>query len=268
MTDAPASPVVTRPTFDEYLAWLGRAHQYANNDSDATYYATVVERIRQGFDSSGLVSGLVNAVREAADTYKRDIGYTLLAGDLVPPVTKPYESFLHKTYRRNAVNNPRWPDAPEDGWTTPANWFSGTPDLVRTIVVVKYLDGVAYLAEKLGDYAERRGLAYEVSLEARMEGYYGAHLQFVDTVEIPLRDWHTKTVSATLELQITTQLQEVMRTHLHWFYELNRMLPPRQASQWAWDYTSQEFGANYLGHVLHYLEGKIMEIRANQEEHN
>ena len=30
---------------------------------------------------------------------------------------------------------------------------------------------------------------------------------------------------------------------------------------WQWNYKSDEFAANYLGHILHYVEGMIIEIR-------
>ena len=36
--------------------------------------------------------------------------------------------------------------------------------------------------------------------------------------------------------------------------------------KWQWNYKGDEFTANYLGHILHYVEGMIMEIRDKQEE--
>ena len=36
--------------------------------------------------------------------------------------------------------------------------------------------------------------------------------------------------------------------------------------KWQWDYKSDEFTANYLGHILHYVEGRIVELRDKQKE--
>ena len=36
--------------------------------------------------------------------------------------------------------------------------------------------------------------------------------------------------------------------------------------KWQWDYKSDEFSANYLGHILHYVEGMIVEIREKQKK--
>ena len=35
----------------------------------------------------------------------------------------------------------------------------------------------------------------------------------------------------------------------------------RQKDTWAWKYEGEEFSPNYVGHLIHYVEGVIMEIR-------
>jgi predicted NAD-dependent protein-ADP-ribosyltransferase YbiA (DUF1768 family) len=104
-----------------------------------------------------------------------------------------------------------------------------------------------------------------------MEGHYAAHLCVCDTFEVPGERWDTKSVPVTVEIQITTQLQEAIRRLLHSYYEARRMLPVQERSDWQWEYGSDEFVANYLGHILHYVEGMIMEVRDRQnsgeEEH-
>jgi hypothetical protein len=30
--------------------------------------------------------------------------------------------------------------------------------------------------------------------------------------------------------------------------------------KWQWDYECNEFAPNYIGHVLHYIEGAVMQI--------
>ncbi len=62
---------------------------------------------------------------------------------------------------------------------------------------------------------------------------------------------------------MTTQLQEVIRRLLHTYYEDKRQSKKEQ-TKWQWNYNSDEFSANYLGHILHYVEGMIMEVREKQ----
>ncbi len=71
-----------------------------------------------------------------------------------------------------------------------------------------------------------------------------------------------------VELQITTQLQEVLRQFSHEFYEKMRMTNKQSEIPWQWRYKEDEFFANYLGHMLHNIEGMIMDVRRRQEEKN
>jgi hypothetical protein len=56
-------------------------------------------------------------------------------------------------------------------------------------------------------------------------------------------------------------LQEVLRKLLHKYYEEKRKREKREDISWQWDYKSEEFAVNYLGHILHYIEGLILEVR-------
>ena len=69
-----------------------------------------------------------------------------------------------------------------------------------------------------------------------------------------------------IEIQITTQLQDVIRKLLHIYYEERRKKITEDDIKWQWDYKSDEFVANYLGHILHYVEGMIMDVRSKQAE--
>jgi hypothetical protein len=176
-------------------------------------------------------------------------------------VTKPYGSFFEKTYRRNVVDNKEWPNAPESGWLIPDNWYSGVGDLVRTTLVVKYLDGVEFVGEQLRALAQKHDVFDDLTYEARMEGYYAAHLN--TRHEFPIPDLNWDSIAVSVELQITTQLQEVIKRLLHRHYERQRVAALEVRGQWQWNYQS-EFVTNYLGHILHYVEGMIMEVRDRQ----
>ncbi len=105
-----------------------------------------------------------------------------------------------------------------------------------------------------------------VDYEAREEGYYAAHLSTEYECEIPKESWDTKRVRARIEMQVTTQLQEVIKNLLHKYYEERRVTAKASELKWQWDYKSEEFATNYLGHILHYVEGMIMDIRQKQRE--
>jgi predicted NAD-dependent protein-ADP-ribosyltransferase YbiA (DUF1768 family) len=102
-------------------------------------------------------------------------------------------------------------------------------------------------------------------LEARPEGYYAAHFYARNEFEISKLDWDTERVSVSVEIQVTTQLQEVIKNLLHTYYEKRRLAAQDAPADWQWDYRTDECCTNDLGHILHYVEGMIVEIRERQE---
>jgi hypothetical protein len=175
---------------------------------------------------------------------------------------------LSKTYRKNIKDNKKWPESPQNGWVLPINWHSQVNDSIRTLIEVKYLDGVEFLIKKIKLYCDQNSVECKSFLEAREEGYYAAHLYIKQEFEVPKMNWDTERINFSIEIQITTQLQEVIRKLLHNHYENRREQDKddKANSKWQWDYKSEEFSANYLGHILHYVEGMIMEIRDKQKK--
>lgn len=199
--------------------------------------------------------------------YLLNTGYHLLREYKPTVLTKPFASFLLKTYRKNVLLNNNWPKEPQDGWILPSNWYSKIDDIVRTLIEVKYLDGVEFMIEKIRTFCKERGSECLVFMEAREEGYYAAHLYMRRSFEVPRMTWDTEKVDVSVELQLTTQLQEVIRKLLHTYYEdVRRRARLREDVKWQWNYKSAEFAANYLGHILHYVEGMIMEVRDRQRQ--
>jgi hypothetical protein len=230
----------------------------------------VVAKLKADFEASPFWAALRAELLNIDGRYRTRDNYALLMDGPVLPevVTKPYKSAIEKAFRKNVVHNPEWPRCPSEGWCSPDNWFARIPDLVRTTFTVKYLDGVEYLAAALVDLAKEHGLDAQLDYEARPEGYYAAHLVVGMSVAVPRRDWDTETVRGRYEIQITTQLQEVIRKLLHRYYESSRVAdaPPLNGPPWQWDYKGEQFVANYLGHILHYVEGMIMEVRERQRD--
>lgn len=132
---------------------------------------------------------------------------------------------------------------------------------MRTSLVVKYLDGVKFLTKSLETLAEAEKIDFKHDLQARDTGYYASHTYAKFSASVPDHLWQARTVKFDLEIQITTQLQEVIGRLTHAQYEVRRREPHSAREMWQWDHRSPEFQPNYLGHLLHYAEGMIMEVR-------
>jgi len=133
---------------------------------------------------------------------------------------------------------------------------------VRTTITVKYLDGVPLVLEKLKTMANEAALTFDDQLEARIDGYYGAHFNCFKDCELFTIEWSNTTQRISLEIQITTQIKDVIKSLLHKYYETGRMRS-RVSSiiDISWNYENEEFITAYLGHILHYVEGMIINVR-------
>jgi hypothetical protein len=205
-------------------------------------------------------------LREIDARYQIDKKYPLISGAPPELLVKPWSSFLHKTYRKNVLTNHNFPRPPDEGWILPSNWFERIRDILRTTVEVKYLDGVAIVLNSLKGWAEEEACFSDSQLEARVSGYYGAHFECSFTGHIPDIAWKRYDQRITVEVQVTTSIKEVIKKLLHSFYEDSRKNPkPPSIEEISWNYRSPQFNAAYLGHILHYVEGMIIEVRDQQK---
>ena len=252
---------------EEYKKWLQEKHKIEISERTLVHYDSVTSKVKRDFEGSVFWIQLTKNLREFDSVYNLEKHYPLFISDLKPEVyIKPFDSFLLKTARKNILENICWPNEPDGGWVLPNNWFSRINDIIRTLLKVKYLDGVGFLIDRIHVHCEQHGMPCEVFLQAREEGYYAAHLYTKQEFEIPRFTWDTENVEMSVEIQITTQLQEVIRRLLHKYYEERRGRLKEEDTKWQWNYESDEFIANYLGHILHYVEGMIMEVREKQKE--
>jgi ppGpp synthetase/RelA/SpoT-type nucleotidyltranferase len=137
---------------------------------------------------------------------------------------------------------------------------------VRTRIVVKYFDGVEFLLDKMCNHFRDYSCRCEPDWEAREEGYYAAHLNVAHDYELPV-GLETQKKIICVEIQITTQMKDVITSLTHEYYERKRERLEPPDIKWQWDYKSDEFLPNYIGHILHYIEGAVMQIR-NREQLN
>lgn len=258
--------MVNKPSdVQQYKQWLKEDHQIEITDRINNNYESATDKMRLQFQKSSFWKQLGDNLREYNDEYLLDKEYPLLQELSLPDILiKPFDSFILKTFRKNILDNKDFPNPPTEGWILPENWYSRINDILRTLIVVKYLDGVEFIIGKIKSLCEQIGKDFNCTFEAREVGYYAVHLYTSEEFEIPRMDWDTIKVSTTIEIQLTTQLQEVIRKLLHKYYEERRVLPSQTERMWQWDYRSDEFATNYLGHILHYIEGMIMEIREKE----
>jgi ppGpp synthetase/RelA/SpoT-type nucleotidyltranferase len=253
----------------QYEKWLKDTLHIEMGPRVRNRYFAVANQVKADLEQSTLWSNLLNKLKATDEQYLINTTYRLLV--LQEPsglniLVKPYESVMLKSFRKNVLENPLWPNPPTDGWLTPDNWLSRIKDIVRTLIVVKYLDGVKTVSDSIREYCTENSAACDVSLEAREEGYYAAHLNIWQHFLVPGKSWDLEDLQMSVEVQVTTQVQEVIRRLTHRYYEDLRKRPREPTSKWQWDYKSEEFLANYLGHILHYVEGMIMDIRDRQRE--
>ena len=252
--------------YGDYKKWLKKEYEYNNTKADINYYESLTDKMKKNLEESPVWNNLkTNLSNYGYQYYIATNGYQLFQTDdpKIDFEIKPYSSLINKSYRKNVTFNQQFPNVSENDLITPDNWYEKINDILRTVIVVTYLDGVKFLVEKIENYYRSNNIVCKSQFEAKEEGYYAAHVYFEHVFEVPTRSWGTNKIKSCIEIQITTQLQELIRGLLHKYYEEKRKESPPD-SNWQWDFPSDEFYINYLGHTLHLIEGMIFEIRENQ----
>jgi ppGpp synthetase/RelA/SpoT-type nucleotidyltranferase len=260
--DTPADSVEAKPAFGQYSAWLVRKGFVTSLDVHRNHYEAATRAIVQKYKDSDFWQSILSGLRDVDAKYLIDHKYPLIA-QFSPDLTiKSWRAFFEKTYRKNMLNNANFPSPPTDGWIMPDNWYTKIRDTIRTTIIVKYLDGVPLLVEFLREKTVENKMEFEGSLEARVDGYYGAQCLCSAECEIPGLDWTIVKTNVSVEIQVTTTMKDVIKRLLHSYYEARRVEsePPSQI-ELSWNYKSDEFITTYLGHILHYVEGMILDVR-------
>lgn len=252
-----------KPTNEiEFKIWIKDVFDLDIDDKYKYYYETVTQKLKGDFETSDIWKKIMANMPEINDAYRINKGVHLLIPSDKPEIyCKSLDSLIIKAYRKNILNNDNYPDPPNGGWITPENWLEKTNDIIRTSITVKYLDGVEILINELNEIAKTNKLEFFSSFEAREEGYYAAHSGIKIPLSIPDSDFRPINKTINIEIQVTTQIQEIIKTLLHKHYEENRKVLAPENYKWQWDSKSPEFTSNYLGHIIHYVEGMIVEIR-------
>jgi hypothetical protein len=252
-----------KPALGEYAGWLS-----AKSGIDAVkfenHYKAVAAQICADILASPGWNALIAELPEANDAYT--IAYKgQLLNSLNPTLfIKPYASLLNKSFRKNVKNNENWPDPPEGGWIVAPTWFGAFNDIFRTTITVSYLDGVEFLYERLKAAAALVGCDCNFDFNSTPEGYYAGHFILKGVTTVPDLSFGSYEQDYSVEIQMTTHVKEAIKSILHPIYEKAR-LENKGDHNWQWDFSCDEFIANNLGHIIHYVEGMIVKVRRDHE---
>src|ERR1043166_133249 len=248
-------------TWDEYIFWhldyLGE--NLPSEEVNKRYLANIT------LAQAGVADH--RFIKECADLLRTLAGrkvFAMHSGDRAPDfsfVTKPYPSVIDKTYRVNCNWNRAFPRQPPDDWTTSSNWFAKFDDLVRTTLVCRYIDGPEIVCKALAAAATQHGLLARFEPRATNDGYYAYHFYARIPVSLMTGGGAIRDTSVEVEVQVTTQLQEILRDLTHSFYRAQRLGTRRPLSIERWEFDTSRFRASYLAHTLHLIEGMIVQLR-------
>ena len=140
------------------------------------------------------------------------------------------------------------------------NYHKGIPklnDLIRTRIVCRYMDGVPYILNNLESISKRLKIQTTNKLDPGSEEYFAYHFRFKNSFEVP---GTKKKITLPCEIQIATELGTRIWEETHLLYELERegYLPD---TQWKWDKNDARFLGKQLGHLLHTIDGLILDAQ-------
>jgi ppGpp synthetase/RelA/SpoT-type nucleotidyltranferase len=230
------------------------------------YYEKTTTNMKREFCESDFLRNIQKGMDELNDRYSMDKKFRLLEmSKCLQMQTKEFDDVIEKCYRNDILQNPKWDKKIQIGdydWTHPLNCFEKLNDTIRSRIVIRYLDGVELVLGILEEVSKRHNIKYDnVEYKADERGYYGVHFVIKYPFEIQDINGRTREIFAKIELQICTQISEVVNELLHQYYEKQRLEPLMVDRKWQWDYDSDEFAPAYIGHISHYIEGMIMQAR-------
>ena len=269
-----------KPTFEEYPGWYIRHFQDDLESSIVEqWYEQVTGLGLRMWEGSEFWRALQENLPQWNTTFESEHqGYSLLntTHTAQPIQCKLFKSSLSKSFRKNIIENTNWPHPPTELlegmqgevdphdrtlWYSPDNWLTRFSDIFRTRLITTYFDGVSYLAERIYSLAEQTTPSPpQLQPRASHEGYHAVHVDVYRPIDI--RDYENSddvSVRVGLEIQVTTTIQETIGDMLHRVYDSWRMVDLPLG--WEWDLGNPAFSVNYLGSVLHYLEGMIVVAR-------
>lgn len=255
---------MTQPkSFEQYLEW---ARDYIASDFGdprvGRLYEVNLQKSYNVLSRHPFFAGL-QAHLEVWEREYKTVANSRLFMEQSPPelLLKPFESAVEKSFRANVLWNENFPDSPKHGWVTTSNLHCCFNDLVRCSIVCRFIDGPRFVTDRLMAYAKDLKLESRRYSQERDEGYYAYHFYVRFPVRLIDSNWEEELTEIEAEIQVTTQLQDVLRSLTHSFYGRSRISSDKDISKWKWDFKSNRFRVGYLSHTLHLLESIILDSR-------
>ncbi|WP_133161739.1 hypothetical protein [Deinococcus koreensis] len=241
-------------------------------DPELERFHSRFERTIDHFSKSDpLIFGLREKIIEWDSEYRQSnrVGLLMTGGDdglashdLIYPVkVKSIESIINKAYRINKILEDD-PSIRDFQPIIPNQWMNQVTDICRGTIVCRYIDGPLYLGSRICEYLKSLGCYSNLVAVAKDRGYYAYHIEFTFPIDVVnYRAGEATREDIRFEMQITTQLQQVLYSLTHPYYEMLRVGRVMEAENWQWEYDSVKFKSAYLSHTLHLLESLILEVR-------
>jgi hypothetical protein len=124
-------------TIDDYKNWLKQTFSIEKDQirKIESHYNTVTNNLKIEFEKSNIWDCLTSNLIEYNDAYLIKTGYPLFVSKDKPKLlAKDFEAFFLKTFRKNILENEKWPAEPKYGWILRDNWYSSISDIIRTVL--------------------------------------------------------------------------------------------------------------------------------------
>jgi ppGpp synthetase/RelA/SpoT-type nucleotidyltranferase len=259
---------MTKPTFEEYSVWARENIGFDVEDEHfARRYGSNTRLIKSEVESSDSWEKFVDASKVISEKYKSSSGYNLFSSDHFMPdlKIKPFDSVIEKTYRANILANENFPHPPfiklsgQEGWVTEDNLYRSINDIIRGRMICRYMDGPEYFCSELHEVMSQSAIVDYHSMETDL-GYYSWHFGMRFDLDIMKPNGQISSEGVRIEVQISTQLQDVMNDLTHSFYE-NKRLSSVSDTLWKWRPGEPKFQGVYFGHTLHMIEGMLVQLK-------
>lgn len=188
--------------------------------------------------------------------YRADTGSELFVGVALPQfVSKSEKSIKEKLFRRYLNNNSTFGKS----ITSVGPLLPAIGDLVRTRLICSYIDGVEFMANKIVDLANELHVSNTRERQGKIEGYFAQHINLQQDVIYRIAG-QSQMASISCEVQVASAMGTKMWEVSHALYEGTRRRPS-DAENWQWKPTDPRFISNQLGHMIHLVDGLMVQLR-------
>ena len=236
-----------------------------------SYYRDITSSMKAEFENTDFMKKLNENLIAYNEEYIVKSNFELFEKlDKIEMLIKPYDSMIEKCFRKDILEKNalhillegNYDDLIPYAEHTPLNCFEKFSDIIRTRITTRYMDGALILLDKLKELANECQLKWdEPDYKTEFDGYYAIHLNVIHNFELPDLKRDTISRDCKVEIQINTAVQNLLVELTHEYYKISRKRLEKPDIKWQWLCDCEEFIPYYLGHITHYVEGMMVNIR-------